>query len=139
MTVFEKADRAGGLLRYGIPDFQAGEGRHRSPASRQLVAEGIEFRLGVAVGTDAWTTLRAEHDAVVLAIGAERPRPLDAPGAERAGVHLGDAVPDGPEPPQRRGRGGRRRRRPGPPRGDPGGGDTGADCLGTALRQGRRR
>ncbi|MEZ4473743.1 MAG: glutamate synthase subunit beta [bacterium] len=136
VTVFEKADRAGGLLRYGIPDFKLEKGVIDRRLAL-LVAEGIEFRLGVAVGTDvAWTTLRAEHDAVVLAIGAERPRPLDAPGAERAGVHLampyltaqnrrnaGDAVAHGVDA-----------------RGRHvvilGGGDTGADCLGTALRQG---
>ncbi|MCB9547100.1 MAG: glutamate synthase subunit beta [Myxococcales bacterium] len=136
VTVFEKADRAGGLLRYGIPDFKLEKGVIDRRLAL-LVAEGVEFRLGVAVGVDVpWADLRAGHDAVVLAIGAERPRLLDAPGAGQPGVVLampyltaqnrrnaGDAVRDGVDA-----------------RGQHvvilGGGDTGADCLGTALRQG---
>ena len=88
MTVYERDDRAGGLLRYGIPDFKL-EKDLIDRRVEQLVAEGVEFALGVAVGGDVpFEELRARHDALVLATGAQRHRPLTLPGAELAGVHL---------------------------------------------------
>ena len=138
VSVFERADRPGGLLRYGIPDFKL----DRQVLDRrldQLRAEGVLFHTGVQVGSSLpWPELCASHDAVLVAIGAERPRTLDLPGEELAGVVpamdflvaqnrrvAGLAV-----------------------EGDLdaagldvlilGGGDTGSDCLGTALRQGAR-
>jgi glutamate synthase (NADPH/NADH) small chain len=135
VTVYEKADRPGGLLRYGIPDFKL-EKRILDRRLALLMAEGIVFKTGVAVGASlGWTDLRATHDAVVVCIGAERPRPLEVPRADLPGVHPAmDYLT-------------RQNRRNA---GDPGeiidaagkrvvilgGGDTGADCLGTALRQG---
>ena len=139
VTVYERADRPGGLLRYGIPDFKL----ERSVLERRLrvlEAEGVEFRCGVdaggAVGFDA---LRAAHDALVLALGARRPRllPEDVPGRELAGVvrameyleaHNRHVAQGAPLPPALDARGRRVLVL--------GGGDTGSDCLGTALRQG---
>jgi glutamate synthase (NADPH) small chain len=131
-TVYESAARPGGLLRYGIPDFKI----EKWVVDRRLAlleAEGVEFRCGVNIGVDPiWQQLRADHDAIVLAIGAMRPRELDVPGRELAGVVLAmDYLVDQNE---RRGRfdvAGKRVV-------ILGGGDTGSDCLGTALRQGAR-
>ena len=87
MAVFERADRIGGLLRYGIPEFKM-EKRHLERRIAQLEAEGVRFRAGVDVGTDVTgRDLRRRYDAVVLAVGATQWRELDVPGRELAGVH----------------------------------------------------
>ena len=135
VTVYERDDRPGGLLRYGIPDFKL----DRAVVERrldQLAAEGVRFRCNVEVGRDvSLEALRADHDAVCLALGALAPRDLPLPGRELPGVHFamdyltrqnravaGDSV-------ETIDAAGRRVV-------ILGGGDTGADCLGTALRQG---
>jgi len=131
-TVYDRAARPGGLLRYGIPDFKI----EKWVVDRRIAlleAEGVEFRCGVDVGVDpTWQQLRADHDAIVLAIGAMRARDLAVPGRDLAGVVLAmDYLVDQNE---RRGRfdvAGKRVV-------ILGGGDTGSDCLGTALRQGAR-
>ena len=140
VTVFEKADRIGGLLRYGIPNFKM-EKHLIDRRLDQMAAEGVEFvvnaHIGVSIPAD---DLRREYDAVLLSGGAEHPRDLGVPGRELKGIHFameflpqsnkrceGDSV-------------------------DPaveimatgknviiiGGGDTGADCLGTSHRQGAK-
>src|SRR5215831_12525662 len=87
VTVYERADAPGGLLRYGIPEFKL-EKRHLDRRLAQMRAEGTEFRCGVNVGVDvAAADLCAEYDAVVLAGGATVPRGLPVPGAELAGIH----------------------------------------------------
>ncbi len=136
VAVFERDDRIGGLLRYGIPDFKM-EKSHLDARLRQMSEEGTRFRAGVDIGTDiSWDDLRARYDAVLIATGATLPRELAIPGRDLDGVHFAmeylvesnKAVA-----------------------GDPvanqitaagkhviviGGGDTGADCIGTAHRQG---
>jgi len=135
VTVYEAAPRAGGLLRYGIPDFKL----EKHVIDRRLAilaAEGVEFRLGVTVGqAPTWRDLRAGHDALVLAIGAGRPRDLVVPGRALDGVvvamdYLADqnAVVGGERAVARYDVRDRRVV-------ILGGGDTGSDCLGTALRQ----
>jgi glutamate synthase (NADPH/NADH) small chain len=136
VVVFERADRIGGLLRYGIPEFKM-EKRHLDRRIAQMAAEGTEFRTGVDVGTDVTAEdLRAEFDAVVLAGGATAARDLPIPGRELAGIHqameylpLANRVQEGDLPAS-----------PIDVKGKHvviiGGGDTGADCLGTAHRQG---
>jgi len=140
VTVFEKSDRIGGLLRYGIPEFKM-EKRVLDRRLALLEAEGVIFRSGVNIGSDvAAGRVRTEHDAILLAAGAGQPRELTVPGRDFSGVHFameyltlqnrrceGDAIAD-----------------------DQfitasdkhvviiGGGDTGADCLGTAHRQGAK-
>jgi glutamate synthase (NADPH/NADH) small chain len=140
VTVFEKADRVGGLLRYGIPEFKM-EKKYLDRRLQVMEAEGVVFRTGIHVGVDVPARrLVSDYDAVLLAGGAERPRDLPVPGRELRGIHFamdyltlqnrrceGDRIPD-----------------------DRvisatdrhviiiGGGDTGADCLGTAHRQGAR-
>jgi glutamate synthase (NADPH/NADH) small chain len=138
VTVFEKSDRIGGLLRYGIPEFKIEKGM----VNRRLALmeqEGVVFRPGVHIGRDVpAASLRQDFDAAVLCCGAGWPRDLEVPGRELSGIHFaveyltqqnrrceGDHVPD-----------------------DElitaagkrvviiGGGDTGADCLGTVHRQG---
>jgi glutamate synthase (NADPH) small chain len=137
VVVYEKADRIGGLLRYGIPEFKM-EKHIIDRRLEQMSAEGVEFVTGAEVGKNvAVEDLRREFDAIVLAGGAEQPRDLNVPGRELKGIHfameylpqqnrrnLGDTI-------------------------DPeveilatgkrvviiGGGDTGADCLGTCHRQ----
>jgi glutamate synthase (NADPH/NADH) small chain len=134
--VYEAAPRAGGLLRYGIPDFKM----EKAVLDRRLAileAEGVELRCGVAIGAQpTWTRLYEEHDAVVLAIGATRARDLDVPGRELDGVLLAmDYLCD-----QNRTVGGEQPTARHDVRGKRviilGGGDTGSDCLGTAHRQG---
>jgi glutamate synthase (NADPH/NADH) small chain len=138
VVVFERDDRIGGLLRYGIPDFKMEKGILDARAA-QMLAEGVTFRLGVAVGLEVrGEQLAHDFDAVVLTMGARAPRDLPIPGRELKGIHFameflvqqnrrvaGDTV-------------------------DParailaqgkhviviGGGDTGSDCVGTSLRQG---
>jgi glutamate synthase (NADPH/NADH) small chain len=137
VTVYEKADRIGGLLVYGIPQFKL-EKHIVDRRVEQMSAEGVKFVTGAEVGKNvALEDLRSEFDAIVLAGGAEQPRDLNVPGRELKGIHfameflpqqnrrnLGDTI-------------------------DPeaeilatrkrvviiGGGDTGADCLGTCHRQ----
>jgi glutamate synthase (NADPH) small chain len=139
VTVYERADAPGGLLRYGIPEFKL-EKRHLDRRLAQMRAEGTEFRCGVTAGRDVTAgCLRDSHDAIVLAGGATVPRGLPVPGADADGVHQAmDYLPPanravagtGPAKPAISARGR-----------DVviiGGGDTGADCLGTALRQGAK-
>ena len=139
VTVFEKADRIGGLLRYGIPEFKL-EKRVLDRRLELLEAEGVVFRPGVHVGVDvAAADLRRDFDAVLLAGGAGQPRDLAVPGRELQGVHF--AMEYLTE---------QNRACEGDVRGTQaisaagkhvviiGGGDTGADCLGTAHRQGAR-
>ena len=135
VAVYERADRIGGLLRYGVPDFKL-EKHHIDRRIAQMEAEGTRFRPGVEVGKDiTWTELRARYDAVVVAIGSTIPRRLTVPGADLGGVYpavpflrQSNAVQAGDEVP------------------DQvlvtgkhvvviGGGDTGSDCVGTSLRQ----
>ncbi len=138
VTVFEKADRIGGLLRYGIPEFKM-EKRVLDRRLVQMEAEGVVFRPRINVGVDVPAgQLRRDYNAVLLAGGAERPRDLPVPGRELEGVHFamdflpqqnrrneGDVVPEAEAISAH----GRRVV-------IIGGGDTGADCLGTVLRQG---
>src|SRR5688572_17766549 len=149
VVVFEKNDRIGGLLRYGIPDFKM-EKHHIDRRMEQMAAEGVSFRTGVYVGNQRpgkgvpdWATgtiapkkLLAEFDAVVLAGGAEQPRDLPVPGRELDGVHFAmEFLP-------------LQNKRVAGDAGVPdlwatdkhvvviGGGDTGSDCIGTANRHG---
>ncbi len=136
VTVFERDDRIGGLLRYGIPEFKM-EKRVLDRRIRQLAAEGTEFRVGVEVGVQLGVArLRADHDAVVLAGGATAWRELPIPGRELAGIHQAMEF----LPPANRVQQGDLTDSPISARGRRvviiGGGDTGADCLGTAHRQG---
>ena len=88
VTVFEKADRIGGLLRYGIPAFKM-EKRFLSRRLSILKEEGVQFRTGINIGGDmSAEQLRREHDAMLLAGGAGRPRDLDVPGRHLKGVHF---------------------------------------------------
>ncbi len=140
VTVFEKSDRIGGLLRYGIPEFKM-EKRILDRRLALMEAEGVVFRPGVSVGVDvAMSRLRSDFDAILLAGGSGQPRDLPVPGRELQGIYFamefltlqnrrceGDTIAD-----------------------DAfisakdrdvviiGGGDTGADCLGTVHRQGAR-
>ncbi len=131
VTVFERDDRLGGLLRYGIPDFKMEKGLIDRRVE-QLQTEGVVFRTGVA-GEDAPLQ---DFDATVLAMGARVARPLAVPGASLGGVHYamdylteqnrrvaGDSLPPGIDAKGKRVV-------------VIGGGDTGADCVGTAIRQG---
>lgn len=138
VAVFERDDRIGGLLRYGVPDFKM-EKSHIDRRVAQMEAEGTRFRTGIDIGTDiTWDNLRARYDAVLIATGSTVPRDLPIPGRGYRGIHFampyltqGNKVAAG----------------------DIierqitakdkhviiiGGGDTGSDCLGTALRQGAK-
>jgi len=137
VVVYEKADRIGGLLRYGIPEFKL-EKHIIDRRLEQMSAEGAEFVTGAEVGKNvAVEDLRREFDAIVLAGGAEQPRDLNVPGRELKGIHfameylpqqnrrnLGDTI----EPEAEILATGKRVV-------IIGGGDTGADCLGTCHRQ----
>ena len=136
VVVLERADRIGGLLRYGIPEFKM-EKRHIDRRLEQMAAEGTEFRTGAAVGENIDVdVLMASNDAVVLACGATAWRDLDVPGRDLANIHqameylpLANRVQLGDmdaSPIDVKGRNVV----------IIGGGDTGADCLGTAHRQG---
>lgn len=140
VTVFERADRIGGLLRYGIPDFKM-EKHVLDRRLQQMEAEGVVFRPGVNVGYDiTGDDLRAQFDAICLAGGATKPRDLDVPGRDLRGVYF---AMEYLTPQNRRNAGDEL---PYDPSLDAkgkrviilGGGDTGADCLGTAHRQGAR-
>jgi glutamate synthase (NADPH/NADH) small chain len=140
VTLFEKSDRFGGLLRYGIPDFKL-EKWVIDRRLDQLRDEGVSFQAGVNVGVDlSASELRKSFDAVLLCLGSEAPRDLEVPGRELDGVHFamdflpqqnrrvaGDTVPES-EAILAKGQ-------------DVvilGGGDTGSDCIGTSHRQGAR-
>ncbi|MGX7679194.1 glutamate synthase subunit beta [Jatrophihabitans sp. DSM 45814] len=136
VTVFERADRIGGLLRYGIPEFKM-EKKAIDRRLAQMTAEGTEFRTGVNVGVDITAAqLRADHDAVVLAGGATQWRDLPVPGRELSGIHQAmEFLPWANRVQQ-----GDLSAAPITAKGKRvviiGGGDTGADCLGTSHRQG---
>jgi glutamate synthase (NADPH) small chain len=137
--VYEKHAKAGGLLRYGIPDFKM-EKHHVDRRVAQMQAEGVVFHYDAHVGVNVEAKkLVADHDAVVLTGGAEKGRDLQVPGRELAGIHFAmDYLPQ------------QNRRVSGEKAdggGEPilatgrhviviGGGDTGSDCIGTAIRQG---
>ncbi|MBN9570732.1 MAG: glutamate synthase subunit beta, partial [Alphaproteobacteria bacterium] len=141
VTLFEKSDRIGGLLRYGIPDFKL-EKHLIDRRMRQMEAEGVTFRTGVEVGVGiSVAMLLADFDALVLSGGAENPRDLEIEGRELSGIHFamdflrqqnkrnaGDdeahAAPDGTISAK------------GKHVVVIGGGDTGSDCIGTSIRQG---
>jgi glutamate synthase (NADPH/NADH) small chain len=135
VTVFEKSDRIGGLLRYGIPEFKL-EKRVLNRRLELLTAEGVVFRARVNVGENVSAQdLRREFDAVLLAGGAGQPRDLNVPGRELKGVHFAmdyltqqNRHCEGDEMPWMSAAGKHVV--------IIGGGDTGADCLGTAHRQG---
>ncbi len=138
VVLFERSDRVGGLLRYGIPDFKM----HKRLLDRrldQMTSEGVTFQTSVEVGVDVTgQDLRAQFDAVCIAVGAGQPRALDVPGTDLPGVHFameyleqqnravaGDMMDEA-----------RRVLATDKRVVILGGGDTGADCLGTAHRQG---
>ena len=140
VTVFEKSDRIGGLLRYGIPEFKM-EKRFVNRRIAIMEAEGVQFRTGVNVGADlSATQVIRDHDAVLLAGGAGQPRDLKVPGRELRGIYFamefltqqnrrneGETIPANEAITAK----------------DKrvviiGGGDTGADCLGTVHRHGAR-
>ena len=136
VVVLERADRIGGLLRYGIPEFKM-EKRVLERRLEQMRAEGTEFCTGVDVGVDVTVEqLREQYDAVVLAGGSTLGRDLPAPGRDLAGIHLAMEY----LVPANRVQEGDLQRPPITAEGKHvviiGGGDTGADCLGTAHRQG---
>jgi glutamate synthase (NADPH) small chain len=140
VAVYERADAIGGLLRYGIPEFKL-EKRHLDRRLQQMAAEGTRFRPGIEVGAAGQISgqdLADRYDAVVLAIGATQARDLPVPGRPLGGVlQAMEYLP----PANRVARG---KDAPGQVLATDkdvviiGGGDTGADCLGTALRQGAR-
>lgn len=140
VTVFERADRIGGLLRYGIPEFKM-EKRVLDRRLEQMEQEGVRFRPGCHVGVDLPASeLREAHDAVLLAGGATMSRDLPAPGRELKGIHQAmDYLPlqnrrcEGDEIPDEQFISAEGRHVV-----IIGGGDTGADCLGTANRQGAK-
>jgi len=136
VAVYERDDRIGGLLRYGIPDFKM-EKKQIELRLAQMQAEGTRFRAGVEIGKDlSWSDLRARYDAVVIATGATVPRDLSIPGRDALGVHFAmdylvqqNKVGAGDRVPQQLTAEGKHVI-------VIGGGDTGADCIGTAHRQG---
>ena len=136
VVVFEKADRIGGLLRYGIPEFKL-EKRHLDRRLAQMEVEGTEFRANTEIGLDITAEeLMEGFDAVVLAGGATQGRDLPIPGRELEGIHQAMEY----LPQSNRIQEGDRNAEVISAEGKKvviiGGGDTGADCLGTALRQG---
>lgn len=135
VAVYERDDKIGGLLRYGIPDFKM-EKLHIDRRLEQLEAEGVRFRTNVNIGVDiTWDDLRSRYDAVLIATGATKPRNLEVAGRDLDGIHFAmDYLTQSNKTVA----------------GQPitnqiiatdldvvilGGGDTGADCLGTATRQ----
>lgn len=149
VVVFEKSHAAGGLLRYGIPDFKLTKDLIDRRVA-QMREEGVKFELSTAVGTDKFPagvsntakkqipakTLLAEFDAVVLACGSETPRDLKVPGRQAKGVHFALELLQG----QNRAVSGELKSAPVTSKGCDvvviGGGDTGSDCVGIAHRQG---
>lgn len=136
VAVYERDERVGGLLRYGIPDFKM-EKRHIDRRIQQMSDEGTRFRTGVTIGIDVtWAELHERYDAVIVATGAPVGRDLPIKGRELSGIHfaMDFLVPSnravaGENPPEHIDVAGKSVI-------ILGGGDTGADCLGTALRQG---
>ena len=136
VAVYERDDRIGGLLRYGIPDFKM-EKHHIDRRIAQMEAEGTRFRTSVNVGVDiTWDELQKRYDAVLIATGAMVPRDLEVAGRDLAGVHYAmnylaqaNKVVAGDEVAEQISAAGKHVI-------ILGGGDTGADCLGTATRQG---
>jgi glutamate synthase (NADPH/NADH) small chain len=138
VAVYERDDRIGGLLRYGIPDFKM-EKKQLEQRLNQMMAEGTRFRAGITIGVDiTWDDLRARYDAVIVCTGATVPRDLPIPGRDLSGVHFamdylvqqnklgaGDTIADQITAEDKHVV-------------VLGGGDTGADCIGTAHRQGAR-
>ena len=138
VVVYEKNKKMGGLLRYGIPDFKM-EKTHIDRRLEQLSAEGVHFQCGVELGVDIEINdMIKEHDALILACGAEKPRDLDIEGRNADGIHFAmDFLPQ-------------QNRRVGNETLEVleeitadgkhvvviGGGDTGSDCIGTSIRQG---
>lgn len=138
VVVYERDDAIGGLMRYGIPNFKLDK-RLLDRRVKQMEAEGTRFRTNIEIGKDiSWDELRDRYDAVVVAIGSTVPRDMKLPGRELDGIHFAmEFLPDatrrvyGVEPVH-----------------DItakdkhvvviGGGDTGSDCLGTAIRQGAK-
>jgi glutamate synthase (NADPH/NADH) small chain len=151
VTVFERNDAIGGLLRYGIPDFKM-EKSHIDRRIAQMQAEGVVFRSGVRIGSPApgevvtdWSresvsaqALLAEFDAVLLAVGAERSRDLPVPGRELEGVHFAMEFLPQQNKINAGGKVERQIRAGGKEVIVIGGGDTGSDCVGTSNRQGAR-
>jgi glutamate synthase (NADPH/NADH) small chain len=136
--VYERWAKAGGLMRYGIPDFKM-EKIHVDRRVEQMQGEGVQFHYGADVGVNVPVEkLLKEHDAIVLSGGAEKPRDLPIPGRELKGIHFAmEFLPQ------------QNRRVSNEPLGDVapilatdkkvvviGGGDTGSDCIGTSIRQG---
>ena len=141
VTLFEKSDRIGGLLRYGIPDFKM-EKHLIDRRVEQMKAEGVEFVTGVEVGsTVSVASLLEDHDALVMTGGTEWARDLEVPGRELKGVHFAMEYLT-----QQNKRGHGDSEAVAAPTGTItaagkhvvviGGGDTGSDCIGTAVRQG---
>jgi glutamate synthase (NADPH/NADH) small chain len=145
VTLFERDEAAGGLVRFGVPDFKI-EKHVVQRRVEQLIAEGVDVRCGVDVGVDiSADELREDFDAVVLTTGSRAPRDLPVPGRELDGIHFAmeylydrnrwvatqTGTPTGAQPPKLRGL---------TAEGKHviviGGGDTGADCVGNSLRQG---
>jgi len=140
VVVFERADRVGGLLRYGIPDFKM-EKHHIDRRMKQMEAEGVTFRTSVNVGVDITAEeMERDFDAIVMAIGATKPRDLTVEGRDLAGIHFamdflpqqnqrvaGDVVPDDIS-----------LTAAGKDVIVIGGGDTGSDCIGTSNRHGAK-
>ena len=136
VSLFEKADRIGGILRYGIPDFKL-EKWVLDRRLEQMAAEGVEFETEVVIGEDLSVRyLLRKYDAIVLAMGAGKPRDLPVSGRGYEGIHFAmeyltqsnKAVAGDPEPDEPIRASGKRVL-------VIGGGDTGADCVGTAIRQ----
>jgi glutamate synthase (NADPH/NADH) small chain len=138
VAVFERDDRIGGLLRYGIPDFKM-EKHHIDRRIHQMEAEGTRFRTGVNIGVDiTWAELRTRYDAVLVATGALVPRDISVAGRQYSGVHFAmeflsqaNRVVAGDKLVSQISAAGKNVV-------ILGGGDTGADCLGTATRQGAK-
>jgi len=146
VTLFERDEAAGGLVRFGVPDFKI-EKRIVERRVQQLVAEGVELRCGVDVGRDLTVQeLRASFDAVVLATGSRVPRDLPVPGRDLEGIHFAMdylyqrnrfvARENGPAPTASQPQAAERITAAGKHVVVIGGGDTGADCVGNALREG---
>jgi glutamate synthase (NADPH/NADH) small chain len=136
VAVLERNDRIGGLLRYGIPEFKM-EKKHLDQRLAQMIAEGVKFRPSTDVGVDiTGADLRRRYDAIVVAVGATSWRELDVPGRDLEGVYQAMEY----LPWANRVQEGDMQRSPIDVGGAHvviiGGGDTGADCLGTAHRQG---